>query len=96
MKDGYIERERGFGTQDFEGNTELRRSAFSRAESAVVPFEVRKGMEGEHTPETDLTRCHQVLEEVDKFEKFILEIGQMLFSGSPESRHTRCGLCGMI
>ena len=28
--------------------------------SAVVPFEVREGMEGEHTPETDLTRWCQV------------------------------------
>ena len=50
----------GLETQDFEANTELKHSAFFRAESAVVPFEVRKGMEGEHIPETDLTRCHQV------------------------------------
>ena len=47
----------GFGTQDFEANTELRHSAFSQAESAVVPFEVRDIMEGEQTTETDLTRC---------------------------------------
>ena len=45
-----------FGTQDLEANTEFRHSAFSRAVSAVRPFEVREGMEGEHTPETDLTR----------------------------------------
>ena len=53
--DGY--RERGLGTQDLEASTELRHSAFSRVESAVVPFEVREGMEGEQTTETDLTRC---------------------------------------
>ena len=64
--EGWVQRE-GLGTQDFETNTELRHSAFSRAETAVVPFEVREGLEGEHTPETDITRCHQVLEEGDKF-----------------------------
>ena len=37
----------GFGTQDFDANTEFRHSAFSRAVSAVWPFEVREGMEGE-------------------------------------------------
>ena len=38
------------GTQDFEANTELRHSAFLRAESAVGTFEVRKGMgRGEYT-----------------------------------------------
>ena len=46
----------GFGTQDLEANTEFRHSAFSHAVSAVRPFEVREGMEGEHPPETDLTR----------------------------------------
>ena len=46
----------GLGTQDLEANTEFRHSAFSRAVSAVQPFEVREGMEWEHTPETDLTR----------------------------------------
>ena len=44
----------GFRTQDLDANTEFRHSAFSRAASAVQPFEVREGMEGEHTPETDL------------------------------------------
>ena len=38
---------RGWG-QYLEANAELRHSTFSRAESAVVPFEE---MEGEHTPE---------------------------------------------
>ena len=52
-----------FRTQDFDANTEFRHSAFSRAVSAVRPFEVREGMEGEHTPETDLIRHHQDLEE---------------------------------
>ena len=50
-------------TQDLESNTEFRHSAFSRVVSAVRPFEVREGMEGEHTPETDLIRCHQDSEE---------------------------------
>ena len=58
----------GFGTQDLEANTEFRHSAFSRAVSAVRPFEVREGMEGEHTPETDLTRCHHDLQEGHRFE----------------------------
>ena len=44
----------GFWTQDLAANTEFRHSAFSRAVSAVQPFEVREGMEGEQTPETDL------------------------------------------
>ena len=57
-----------FGTQDLEGNTEFRHLAFSCAVSAVRPFEGREGMEGEHTPETDLTRRHQDLEEGDGFE----------------------------
>ena len=43
----------GFRTQDFDANTEFRHSAFSRAVLAVQPFEVREGMDGEHTPETD-------------------------------------------
>ena len=43
----------GLGTQHFEANTQLRDSAFSQAESAVVSFEEREGMEGEHTPEID-------------------------------------------
>ena len=53
----------GFWTQDFHANTEFRHSAFSRAVSAVGPFEVREGMEGEHTPETDLIRHHQDFDE---------------------------------
>ena len=57
----------GFGTQDLEANTEFRHSAFSCAVSAVRPLEVREGMEGEHTPETDLIRCHQDLEEGERF-----------------------------
>ena len=54
----------------------------------MVPFKVTEGMEGEHTPETHLTRSHQVLEEGDKFKRSFLVIGQMLFSGSPESGHS--------
>ena len=53
----------GFGTQDLEANTEFGNSAFSHAVSAVPPFEVKEGMEGEHSSEMDLTRCHQDLEE---------------------------------
>ena len=37
----------------------------------MVPFEVRKRMEGKHTPET---RNHQVLEEGDKFQSSILRL----------------------
>ena len=51
----------------------------------MVPFEVR---EGEHTPETDLIRLYQVLEEGDKFESSVLRLDRCLFSGSSESRHT--------
>ena len=57
-----------FRTQDFDANTEFRHPAFSHAVSAVRPFEVREGMEGEHTPETDLIRRHQDLEEGEWFE----------------------------
>ena len=64
----------GFRTQDFDGNTELRHSAFSRAVSAVQPFEVTEGMEGEHTPETDLNRGHQDLEEGERFENSALRL----------------------
>ena len=55
-------------TQDLDANIEFWHSAFSRVVSAVRPFEVREGMEGEHTPETDLIRCHHNLEEGDRFE----------------------------
>ncbi len=64
----------GFGTQDFEANTELRHSSLSRAVSTVYPFEVREGMEGEQKQETDLTRCHQDLEEGDRFESSFLSV----------------------
>ena len=64
----------GFGTKYFEANTEFSHSAFSRAESAVWPFEVREGMEEEHTPETILNRHHQDLEEGDRFESSVLRL----------------------
>ena len=64
----------GFCTQYFDANTEFRHSAFSRAVSAVWPFEVREGMDGEHTPETDLIRCHQDLEEGERFESSDLRL----------------------
>ena len=69
----------GFGTQDLEANTEFRHSAFSRAVSTVRPFEVREGMEGEHTPETDLTRSHQDLEEGDRFQSSDLRFERCCF-----------------
>ena len=59
----------GFGKQDLEAIMEVRHSAFSHAVPAVWPFEVREGMEGKHTPETDLTGHHQDLEEGDSFER---------------------------
>ena len=40
--------------------------SFSRAVPAVRSFEVREGMEGEHTPETDLIVRHQDLEEGER------------------------------
>ena len=58
----------GFRTQDFDANTEFRHSAFSCAVSSVRPFEVREGMEREHTPETDLIKRHQDFEEGERFE----------------------------
>ena len=78
----------GFWIQDLAANTEFRHSAFSCAVSAVRPFEVREEMEGEHTPETDLIRCHQDLEEGERFESSDLSFERCCFSGSPEGRHT--------
>ena len=39
----------GLGACDLEANTEFRHFAISQAKSAVMPFEVRVGMEGENT-----------------------------------------------
>ena len=69
----------GFGTQDLEANMEFRHSAFSCAVSAVRPFKVREGMEGKRTPETDLTRCHQDLEEGDRLESSDLRLERCCF-----------------
>ena len=69
----------GFRTQDLEANTEFRHSAFSCAVSAVRPFEVREGTEREHTPETDLTRCHQDLDEGNRFESSDLRLERCCF-----------------
>ena len=69
----------GFRTQDVDANTEFRHSAFSRAVSAVRPFEAREGMEGEHTPETDLIRRHQDLEEGERFESSDLRLESCCF-----------------
>ena len=69
----------GFRTQYFDANTEFRHSAFSRAVSAVRPFEVREGMEGEHIPETDLIRRHQDLEEGERFESSDLRLERCCF-----------------
>ncbi len=69
----------GFRTQDLDANTEFRHSAFSRAVSAVRSFEVREGMQGEHTQETDLIRCHQDLEEGESFESSDLRLERCCF-----------------
>ena len=69
----------GFRTQDVDANTEFRHSAFSRVVSAVLSFEVREGMEGEHTPETDLIRRHQDLEEGERFESSDLRLERCCF-----------------
>ena len=58
----------------FGSKHRMRRSAFSRVELVLVPFEVREGMEGEHTPGMDFTRHHHVLEEGDKFENSFLRL----------------------
>ena len=47
--------------------------------SAERPFEVREGMEGEHTPETDLTTHHQDLEKGDRFESSDLRLERCCF-----------------
>ena len=64
----------GFRTQDLEANTQFRHSAFSRVMSAVQPFDVREGMEGEHPSETDLMRHHQNLGEGERFESSDLRL----------------------
>ena len=69
----------GFWTQDFDANTEFSHSAFSRAVSAVPPFEIREGMEGGHIPETDLIRRHQDLEEGERFESSDLSFERCCF-----------------
>ena len=45
----------------------------------MVPFEAKEGIEGVHTSETDLRRCHQVLEEGDKFESSFLRVDRCCF-----------------
>ena len=63
----------------------------------MVPLEVGEGIEGEHTPETDSTRHHQVLEEGDKFESSFLRLDTCCFLALLKvDTHTCCGLCGMI
>ena len=47
--------------------------------SAEWPFEVRELLEGEHTPETDLTRRHPDLEEGDRFESSDLRMERWCF-----------------
>ena len=69
----------GFGTQDLDANMELRHSAFSHAVSAVWPFEVRERVDGKHTPERDLIRCHQDLEEGERFESSDLRLERCCF-----------------
>ena len=60
-------------------HSEFRHSAFSHVLSAVQPFEVKEGMEGEHTPESDFIRCHQDLEEGDRFESSDLGLERCCF-----------------
>ena len=36
-------------------------------------------MEGGHSPETDMTRCHKVLEEGDEFESLFLRLDRCCF-----------------
>ena len=69
----------GFRTQDLDANTEFGNSPFSCTVSAVQPFKVREGMEGEHTPETDLISHHQDLEEGEWFESSDLSLERCCF-----------------
>ena len=69
----------GFWTQDLDANMEFRHSAFSHVMSAVQPFEVREGMEGEHPPETYFIRRHQDLEEGERFESSDLRLERLCF-----------------
>ena len=78
--------------KDFGANTELRHSAFSRVELAVVRFEER---EGEYTPVTDLTRHHQVLQEGDKFERSFLRLDTCCFL-SLLRVHTQFNCCELF
>ena len=48
-------------------------------ESAVVLFEVKEGTERGHVPETDLTRCHQVLDVGDKLKSSIFRLDTCCF-----------------
>ena len=65
--------------QYLEANTKFRHAAFSCAVSAVQPFEVREGIEEEHTPETDLIRRHQDLEEGERFDSSDLSLERCCF-----------------
>ena len=47
-----------------------------------------KGLEGRRTPETDLTLCHQVLEEGDKFESSFLRLDGCCFLALQKVGHT--------
>ena len=47
--------------------------------SAVLPYEVKEGMEGEHIPETDFIRRHQDLEEGERFESLDLTLERCCF-----------------
>ena len=69
----------GLGHKDLEANMVFRHSAFSRAVSAVRPFEVRAAMEGKRAPETDLTRCHQDLKEGTGFQSSDLRLERCCF-----------------
>ena len=60
--------------------------------SAVQPFEVREWMEGEHTPETDLTICHQDLEEGDRFESSDLRLEVCFLALLRVDTHSFCAL----
>ena len=61
-----------------QGNrqTELRHSALSQAESAVMQFEVEGGLEWEHASETDLKKRHHHWEEGDLLESSALRFAR--------------------
>ena len=74
-----------FGTRDWE-KTSAYTFSVSEEESAVLPFELRDGMEGEHPPEIDFTRDHHDVEKRDWMESSALKLE--MFTDMPQDGRT--------